>query len=65
MCVADARSIPLTKRQHHFQNGKKRLAPVPPVQSLGVLASRDAGMRFVKALVGKHKGVGLKLEEGG
>jgi hypothetical protein len=32
---------------------------IPP-RSLGVLASRDAGMRFVNALVGEHEGAGLK-----
>jgi hypothetical protein len=65
MRVADAWSIPLLKMQFHFQHRKKQLAPVPPVQLLGILALHDAGMRFVNMLVGKYKGAGLKLEEGG
>jgi hypothetical protein len=32
---------------------------------LGVLALRDAGMRFVNALVGKHEGAGLKSADEG
>ncbi len=37
---------------------------IPP-RSLGILASRDAGMRFVNALVGEHEGAGLKSADEG
>jgi hypothetical protein len=37
---------------------------IPP-SLLGVLASRDAGMRFMNALISKHEGAGLKsVDEG-
>ncbi len=38
MRVADASSIPLPKKEHHFQHGAARLTSDPPVQLLGVLA---------------------------
>jgi hypothetical protein len=34
-------------------------------KSLGVLASHDAGMRFVNGLVSEHEGAGLKSADEG
>jgi hypothetical protein len=50
--------------QLHFQHGKKQLAPIPPVQPLGILALHDAGRRYMSMLLIKHKDAGLKSEEG-
>jgi hypothetical protein len=36
--VADASSILLPKKEHHFQHGAAQLTPDPPVQLLGILA---------------------------